>query len=337
MAADADIRPWLDAHPRAASAYTALRIRESYDHIDRILDRFGDTRRERALDAGCGSAFDSFAIARRFEAVTAIDVSHRRIAASRLLARRAGLRRIHFERRSAEDVPATRSHDFVYCNIMSELATSRRTLAASLTGALREGGGIFYAEECEGYAPMEIERALAERDVNELFSRLHQLVNGLLGIPRFRFYFAGTAPELFRELGFSVVATDRRCWHELPYVESVWLRLDAVKAPVDGGDRDYATPNPELAALRAEVGAITGGVATARLLEAALAHAGARLSIYAPLVAAAADILGEQAGRPVPIRARLAHKLRRAAAPDWNRVEAALAEFREQVDSIAAR
>src|SRR5690349_7341317 len=98
LAASGDIREWLAAHPRAASPYTRMRIGRSYEHIDGLLDALGPVEHRQALDVGCGSAFDTFALARRFDRVTAIDASRRRVMAGALLARRAGVRRIRFHR-----------------------------------------------------------------------------------------------------------------------------------------------------------------------------------------------------------------------------------------------
>src|SRR5207245_3942803 len=118
---NADIRPWLASHPRATSPYTRTRIGESYDHIDRILERFSGLRHERALDIGCGSGFDTFALAARFERVTAVDASRRRTLTAAILVRRAGIPGIRVQRVKAEDLRSAESYDFVYCNIMSEL------------------------------------------------------------------------------------------------------------------------------------------------------------------------------------------------------------------------
>src|SRR3954447_12250967 len=102
LTAHGDIREWLAAHPRGTSAQPPMRINRSYEHIDGLLDALGPVEPGRALDIGCGTAFDTFALARRFDRVTAIDASRRRILSSTLLARRAGVRRIGFHRALGE-------------------------------------------------------------------------------------------------------------------------------------------------------------------------------------------------------------------------------------------
>src|SRR3954470_11999147 len=137
---EADIRDWLARSPEACDPYTRLRIEQSFDHVDAILAPIADAVNvpgARVLDVGCGTAFNSFAFARHFDHVTGVDASRRRIAASRKLARQAGVSGIHFERSRGEDYRPDEPFDFVYCNIMSDLTSSRQALieALALAGA----------------------------------------------------------------------------------------------------------------------------------------------------------------------------------------------------------
>ena len=73
---ECDLRSWLQKHSGIASDYTARRITGSYPRIQRIL---GDTQGlsyNAAFDIGCGSGFDSFAMAVHFDQVVAIDTDH---------------------------------------------------------------------------------------------------------------------------------------------------------------------------------------------------------------------------------------------------------------------
>jgi SAM-dependent methyltransferase len=326
---EADIRPWLAEHPRVGSAYARQRIDESYDHIDGILCHFGDLASGSALDVGCGEGLDDFALAGYFDRVDAIDSSPLRVWPARVLARRAGVRRVRFVRADAETHSRGREYDFIYCNIMSELARSRQRLVTRLVESCGQDGAIFYAEETEGYAPLEIRHAIDTQDYPQLCMRLHQTVNGLCGLPAFRFYLSGTASSLFEQHGLEVVHRQTVEHAGTVTVDAVWVRGDSRCAGATGPDPDYARLPDEFRAVRELCQArIREGAGSSTLLDDA--HEPGRFSRYLILAAMAVEVLGDELGRPPVLRRRLRHRaVARSAAHTlgWAHLEELLADF----------
>jgi SAM-dependent methyltransferase len=332
----ADIRGWLTSHADAADPYTRQRIDESYDHFETVMAPFGHRGGEQALDVGCGTAFNSFALAARFDRVTAIDPSLPRIRSSRKLAKRAGISTIAFERRAGEAYERDTPFDLVYCNIMSDLTNSRRALIERLVRAGGSAGEIFYAETCEGYAPRELEGCIERRDGRELRVRLRQIVNGFCTRPAFRFFLAGSAEPLFERHGYSVISAKRSVWHGLTCVETLWLRaadreVGAAREPRPT-DRDYLARDPKFEEVRREFLAALDGHPP-RPEE--LAERGADpANPLAPFLLCLAMAIETPGARPseagwVLARARDKGPLRvRPREPDWDSVAELFDSFR---------
>ena len=245
---------------------------QSYDFVDGVLAPLPGAGGARALDVGCGTGFDTFALAVHYDHVTAIDANFRRIRDARRIARRVGLRRVSFAARRAERLRVGEPCDLVYCNIMSDLTRSRREVVARLAEAAGTEGSVFYAEACEGYAPRDLGRAVATSDGAELRVRLRQIVNGFCGHPAFRFFAAGSAAEVFARHGFSALRVDGESWRGLPCSEQLWLRwAGAGEADAGAADRDYESLDEEFATVRRWFVAASNGDAPGRteLLERA--------------------------------------------------------------------
>jgi SAM-dependent methyltransferase len=332
---EADIRGWLAEHPDAVNAYTRQRITEGYGYVDRMLSRTQSDRQRSAYDVGCGTGFDSFALAMHFDRVLAIDASRRWTRAARRLARRTGVGHVDFERRRVEVYAPGERFDFVYCNIMSEQVRSRRALIERLVEAAGPGGEIFYAQACEGYPPTEIARAIERRDGVELRLRLRQTINGFAGRPAFRFYLAGSAAPLFEAAGASVVGSDVGRTNGLPTVERLWLRRsDQADGPARsraGGDADYLELPTGFEALRQTfLSAVTGdGRSKPELIERARDGSNP-LAPWLVLLVMALETPGARPQEAGWLRSRVGDKgLRplRPRDPDWDRMHELIAEF----------
>lgn len=334
---EADIRAWLGAHPRAAAPYVRQRIGESYDHIGGLLEQEPPRGHARALDMGCGTAFDSFALATHFDHVTAIDASRHRILGSRLLARRAGVRHVDFRALPAESFEPDREFDFVYCNIMSEQAESRRELVARLARSAGRRGTIFYAEAVDGYPPREASSAVERRDGKELRLRLQQTIRGFCSLPGFRFYASGTAAELFAGHGFEVVRSDPRTWEGMNYVDRLWLRAAEVRTdpPASAAHDPHYTKVPAgfQAVREVYLEALRGRVpATEELI--ARAHGEGRFAPFLVLLAMAAEVPGAAPSDAGWFAARMRDRgpsPLRTSDPDWERLDGLVAELRSAV------
>lgn len=247
-----DVSGWMTRIRGRASSYSAHRIEESYKRTDEILARCGNIGRRAALDVGCGAGFDSFAWRTRFDRVVAIDTSRVAIREARRIAAAGATEGIEFVVADAERFTTQDRFDLVWCNIMSHNTKSRRALISRLAQPLTAEGCVAYAEECEGYAPMEIERAIERRDEPMLATRLRQVINGFVGGPGFRFFLAGTAPGLLERQGLEVTDHHVQAWKGLPIVERTFAR-QRPRQPVahdDGEDPDYAAPPACLQRLR---------------------------------------------------------------------------------------
>jgi hypothetical protein len=113
----------------------------------------------------------------------------------------------------------------VYSNLVSHNARDRSAFIARLTDAVAVDGGVLHlAEECEGYAPMELQSAIAERNYVEAAHRVDQAVRGLLGLDGFRFHFSGTSLALLEPGGLKVERTETERWLGVATVERVWAK-----------------------------------------------------------------------------------------------------------------
>lgn len=101
-----------------------------------------DINPTRILDAGSGPGVITFALAGKFPHadVTGADVADDALAASRSIAKRAGLTRVHFQKADLRDLPWQGHFDLVTCvDILEHIEDDRRALAG-LFRALRPGG-----------------------------------------------------------------------------------------------------------------------------------------------------------------------------------------------------
>lgn len=245
-----DVRPLLARRPDAINAYAAKRIVESYDTVPAVLERCEGSLRGSALDVGCGAGHESFGLAAHFERVVAVDTSRHAIRAARRLARAAGVEAVSFAVRDAEREPAGERFDFILCNVMSHNGSSRRRLLERLRDAAADGAWFLYSEECEGYAPLEIDAAIERRDARALTARLRQVVNGCARRPGFRFYFAASASAVLAELGLAVSVRETSDWNGIPMLERIWSTAADPPRASGGEDPDYAAPEPALIELR---------------------------------------------------------------------------------------
>lgn len=230
------------------SPYTEGRIAASLERMPAILDRFAGLRRARAVDVGCGAGFDTLALAGQFDHVIGLDIDAAALAEAARAATAHGIANVVFRRGDAATELAGSSYDFAWCNLMSHNTRSRVELLDAIRGALRDGGGLFYSEECEGYVPMAIDTAIEERNVAELVQRLRQVNAVINDSEGMRFFVHGTAEPVLVALGFDRISPKTSEWNGLVYQETVQCRVSAPATRVDGPDRDYLGARPDLAA-----------------------------------------------------------------------------------------
>jgi SAM-dependent methyltransferase len=207
-----------------------------------------------ASDIGCGAGYDTFALGRRFNRVWAIDSSGAAIREARRAARLRKVPNIEFRRADAERVRPPEAVDLAWCNLMSHNVTSRRRLALQLASAMAPGGWLMYAEISEGYAVREIAQAIHDKRRIALIARVRQVIDGILGLPRFRFFMAGTVGAELAALGLDVQAEENGQWHGLTEVNRVYARrLNSQLAPVPPSqDPDYVKVPSALSWLRGQ-------------------------------------------------------------------------------------
>jgi len=222
------------------------RLQTSEVHIADALTRCPAGRRTLAIDVGCGEGWDAVVLARHFDRVVAIDPNRRSIGRARQIAQELGVSNVEFRCGPFVADEIDQNADFVYCNLMSHHTPSRLKLLEAITTRLETGGWLVYSEATEAYAPLEIDRALATRDVRELYERVRQAVNGLLRTPGFRFFFTGTAQASLARKGFTITDASTSTWRGLPYAERITARLEN-PSPTAFGDRDYDPLDPQLA------------------------------------------------------------------------------------------
>jgi SAM-dependent methyltransferase len=307
----AAVLDWLTSNSSEVPPYTANRIRQSFPRVADTVGAFGDLAREAAVDVGSGAGYDSFALATQFQRVVAVDSDASALRDARRVSVGARVTNIEWIAADATEGRGDQSYDFAWCNIMSHGTRSRIALLEAIRRCLRDGGGLFYAEECEGYPALELEGALADRDYARVVERVRQGLNGLMGNPGFRFFRSGTFAQLAEALGFAIEEHTTSDWNGLPYVEVFRAR---VASPHDGhaisvsADRDYLVLPGDLAALRAD------------------RAAPGPLRVYLDL----ADSLKISAS-PGPFERGPSWVRRRLRRPDWARLDEIFAAFVEQL------
>lgn len=263
---ESDVRPWLAENVEQVDAYTRQRIEASYPFLDGLLAGCEGMGAGAAFDVGCGAGFDTFAIGRYFDAVSAIDTNRTAIGQARRIAREAGVLHIRFHRADIESFPSTLPWDFVYCNLMSHNVSSRCSLMECFRGGMRSRAYLSYAEITEGYGPMEIHRAIRRRDGVELASRIRQVLRGFTGQPGFRFFLAGSAEPLLETAGMRVLACQSSRWNGMVIHEQTLSQAEGLAAgQTSGADPDYAALDPEFVAMRARFRTLIPATSSERL------------------------------------------------------------------------
>lgn len=233
-----------------ARSYTTYRIEASYESVSAHLAHCTDLHLGSAYDVGCGSGFDTFALASRFAHVTAIDVSRHAIHEARRIAHRAGIRNVDLRIADAETANPGSSVDLVWCNIMSHNVRSRSRLTSRLAECLHPGGWLMYAEECEGYVLREISGAIQAQHARSLIARIRQLIDGIMGAPTFRFFVGGTMRAELDAVGLEVKRDHMEAWNGVSAVHRLFAQsmLDSLdrSMPTEGEDRDYRVLPAEL-------------------------------------------------------------------------------------------
>ncbi len=329
--------------------YAWTRINESYAFLAEHLEPCTDLRSDAAYDAGSGAGYVSFGLAGHFERVLAVDSLLPLVLRARLLARWKGVDRVVFKHGNCER-PGTAGpepFDLVLCNLMSHNARSRRALLARLAEVAAEGTWLIYSEMTEGYAPLELERAIAARDGRATRARLHQALSGLAGYTSVRFFAFTSALAIIDSLGFDVVKESTTRWHSLPATHTVWCRRregepDRSTSAETG---DYEQDPPDLSELRDRtwqvIQARASGQPTAELHAANATWAAGARNRLAPLMLLvemadhALPSLAAPRGR-APLVVRRGRELIHGSDPDWALMDTLFGRFRAAVDANEA-
>jgi SAM-dependent methyltransferase len=236
---------------RLVGEYGWGRISDSFEFVEGLLRPCPDMNRGAAYDVGCGAGYDSFALASYFETVVAVDQALRPVIRAELLKRSSRIRRIRFVRDDASQFDPVERFDLVLCNLMSHFTAARLRLLHRLATRTADNGWIIYAEEAQGYAPMAIEAAIADRDVLALRTRLRQVLAGVQGDPAFRFFVAPSAGVALHALGFDVANEEFSWWRSLPTTHRIWARRARPTPPAPvGQDADYLELSNSIRELR---------------------------------------------------------------------------------------
>jgi SAM-dependent methyltransferase len=330
-----DVRPLLDRRPDLVPDYARERIRESYEHVDSILEHCAGVARGEALDVGSGYGYDSFALAAHFDHVSAIDINSAAVAGAARFAEEAGVANVTFASASTDDYEPSQPADFVLANAMSHLTASRCELLRRLRAASARGAWLYYTEECEAYGPFEIGRAIAARDADELTARVRQVLNGFLGRPHIRFYVAGSAGPVLESLGFEPLHRETQTWGELAVLDRVWARAsDVPPAPAGDLDRDYGAHAPEeLVDIRPRFADAVDALGKGRRdavdrVAAQATDGGNRLAPYLAVAAMGGLIPGGLAPQPGLVD-RIRRRLGRGRQLPWGELDGLARVFRE--------
>lgn len=334
-------------HRRIADEYNWSRIESSFAFLQRVLLPCDDLGGDAAYDVGSGAGLVSFALLGHFASVVGVDSDPRAIARARLLAAESGITGARFIHRDVTAFEPGATFDLVLCNLMSHNVPGRLALLRRLASATKPGGWLIYAEEAHGYPPLEIERAIAERNARALRARLRQLVSGVLGEPSFRFFVAPTVNGPLESLGYEVVEQDISWWHSLPASHRVWCRKrsDVVGRP-EPADPDYDPVPTSLARLRSRAHELVGdqvgrnGALTLTPVdELWMADGEDDLAPLLLLIEMAANVLPTGRLAQVGALSPAARRVMDSAAGrslDWRRVEDGFARFCALVEARGA-
>ena len=331
---------------RIVGDHSWSRITNSFAFTEALLEPCAGLRRRSAYDVGSGPGHVSFALAGYFENVLAVDCSLRPVVRAGVLRRASGIRRIRFVRADAGSFDPRERFDLVLCNLMSHNGGGRMRLLHRLATLTDEEGWIIYAEETQGYAPMEIEAAIADRNLLMLRTRLRQLVAGIRGDRAFRFFVAPTARLALEALGFEVMKEEMSWWRSLPASHRIWCRkTESWSAGAMREDVDYVEPWKDLLELREHAGRISsaGGAPRRDYGDGTRADTCsmpgenplAPLLILVEMALYALPSLPERSDARLPLHAVRAVDSRTHRAVDWCRIEAAFARFVDAVDRSA--
>jgi len=330
--ADADLRK----RELRADPYTVRRIQdESYERIPEILGHCFSMGHEAALDVGCGAGFDTFALAAEFDRVIAIEIQRRPLRTARRIARQHHIARVAFHRQDARIPASGGPFDFIYCNGMSHYTPQRARLVETLVQSVKPDGWLFISEETEGYPPLEIEKAIRQRDNRSLRERLRQVMNGVLGFPGFRFFASGSLESLLFACGAKVTRSDTTDWLGLPYWQRTWARRVAETVEVETIQGDYTHLPDELGRLRDVCKPLVGRKLTKderfRLLDFAKSEGRlAPFAMFVLIIEAVDASLSSETSLMERIRRRGPTRLQEAQ-PKWERVDHLFTQFRELV------
>jgi SAM-dependent methyltransferase len=332
--ADAD----LQKRELRADPYTVHRIQESYERIPEILGHCSGVGHEAALDVGCGAGFDTFALAAEFDRVIAVEVGRRPLRIARRIARKHHIARVAFQRQDARIPASGGPFDFVYSNGMSHYTPQRARLVETLVQSAKPDGWLFISEETEGYPPLEIEKAIRQRDTRRLRERLRQVMNGVLGFPGFRFFVSGSIESLLLACGAKVTRSDTTDWLGLPYWQRTWARRVDEAVEVETLRGDYADLPNDLGRLRDVCKPLVGRRLTRderfQLLDFAKSEGRlAPFAIFVLMIEAVDVSLSHETSLVERIRSRSPTRLQ-GAQPRWERVDDLFTQFR---DLVAAR
>jgi SAM-dependent methyltransferase len=237
-----------------AGDYSWGRIAESFAFTEALLEPCRSLGRNSAYDVGSGAGHVSFALASHFERVLAVDRQVRSVTRARLLARASRIGRVRFVLADASGFDPGERFDLILCNVMSHTGSGRLRLLQRLATLTEDDGWMIYAEEAQGYAPMEIEAAIADRDLLRLRTHLRQVLAGIRGDHAFRFFVAPSAGAALEALGFAVVKEDMSWWRSLPASHRIWCRKTRSATPAAIGDsEDYVAAPKHLLDLRDRV------------------------------------------------------------------------------------
>ena len=149
---------------RIVGDHSWRRIASSFAFTEALLEPCESLRRRSAYDVGCGPGHVSFALASYFENVLAVDCALRPVVRAGVLRRAGRIRRIRFVRGDAGYFDPRERFDLILCNLMSHNGGGRMHLLHRLATLTDDEGWMIYAEKTQGYAPMEIEAAIADRN-----------------------------------------------------------------------------------------------------------------------------------------------------------------------------
>ena len=221
---------------------------------------------------------------------------------------------------------------------MSHYTPQRARLVETLVQSAKPGGWIFIGEETEGYAPLEIENAIRDQDSRSLRARLRQILNGILGLPEFRFFVSGNLEPLLFACGAEATWSDTTEWMGLPYFQRTLARRANQTMVAEAIQGDYTELPGEIGRLQEICKPVLGRPLTRdeRLRLSDFAESEGRLApfaIFVLMIEAIDPRLSSRASLIEKIRSRGPTRLK-GAQPDWEHVEELFTRFR---DLVAAR